>query len=92
MPEDLQLFVDEFGVPCVFGAFAFKAIYDAPAELEDFGMARAHTVQHQLRYITAQAVLVRDLAGTVDGQAFTVREAPLPVGDGKFSTVLLTKA
>ncbi len=92
MQEDLQLYVDDYGVPCVFGAFTFKAIYDAPAELEDFSMVKAHTVQHQIRYITAQATLTRGMGGTVDGLNFTVREAPLPVGDGKFSTVLLTKA
>ncbi|MGL4576367.1 MAG: head-tail joining protein [Burkholderiaceae bacterium] len=91
MQEDLDSFVQDFGVPCVFGAQQFIGVYDAPGELDDFGERRVHSVQHQLRYISAQATLARGISGTVGGQAFTVREAALPVGDGKFSTVLLTK-
>ena len=84
-------YLADFGLPCIFGAASFLGILDQADEVQDFAPAKARSRQYTLRYASAQAVLTRGLAGTVAGVAYTVREAPDQVGDGLFSTVLLTK-
>lgn len=93
LQEDLSLFVnaDEFARPCVFGAFSFNGIFDAPGENMSLGMGQAHSIEYTLRYITTQAALVEGMTGTVAGVSYRVREAPLPQHDGVFSLALLTK-
>lgn len=92
MPEDLDLFMSEDGLPCVFGAQSFLGILDQPAQVLDFEPAKVQTIEYELRFISAQASLSRGEAGTVGGVAFIVRSAPRPIGDGAFSLVTLTKA
>lgn len=89
--EDLSVFLADFGVPCIAGAAQFMGLLDQPDQLLDLQRASAHSRQYELTYRTAQAVLVRDQAVTVNGGAYTVREAPRQVDDGAFSRVLLTK-
>lgn len=91
MPEDLDLFLSEDGLPCVFGAQQFLGILDQPAQVLDFEPAKAQSIEYELRFITAQASLVRQQSGTVAGVAYSVRSAPRQIGDGAFSLVILTK-
>jgi hypothetical protein len=89
--EDPSVFLADFGVPCVFGAYSFLALLDQPDSALLMEPAHVQTREYELRYITAQAVLTRNLAGTVNGVAHKVREAPKALADGVFSTVLLTR-
>jgi len=89
--EDLSVFLADEGVPCVFGAYSFLAIFDQPDSVTLLEPAHVQTREYQLRFITAQAVLTRQMTGTVNGVAFKVRDAPKAYGDGAFSTVLISK-
>jgi hypothetical protein len=90
--EDLDAFLADFGVACVFGAQQFVALPDQPDELMNLARAGAHSTEYLITYRTDAATLTRGDAGTVGGVAYTVREAPRKVDDGAFSRVLLTKA
>ena len=91
MTEDLSIFLADTGQPCVFGSYSFLALLDQPDSVNHMEPAHVQTREYELRFITAQAVLVRNMTGTVNGVAFKVRDAPKAYGDGAFSTVLLTK-
>lgn len=87
----LDTFLADQGVPCVAGAVSFRGLLDQPDELLSLPRADAHSRQYELTYITGRVTLTRDQAVTVDGVAYTVREAPRQVDDGAFSAVLLSK-
>jgi hypothetical protein len=89
--EDLGAFLADFGVPCVFGAQQFLALLDQPDEILELPRAAAHSRQYLITYRTAQATLARGDAGSVEGAAYTVREAPRQVDDGAFTQALLSK-
>lgn len=89
--EDLDVFLADFGVPCIAGAQQFVGLLDQPDELLTFPRADAHSRQYELTYRGDKASLSRDQAVSVNGVAFTVREAPRQVDDGAFSRVLLSK-
>lgn len=89
--EDLQGYVNDFGVPCVFGAFSFLGIFDQADIVQDLQPLHVQTREYELRYITSQATLTRGQAGTVEGVAYKVREAPLSLADGAFSSVRISK-
>jgi len=90
--EDLGLMLEDFGEPCVAGATTFKGMLNEPDEIMNLTQADVMSRQYQLAYITTAATLKRGDSVTVSGRPFTVREAPRQVGDGGFSTVLLSKA
>lgn len=89
--EDLAAYLADFGVPCSAGAVTFTGLLDQPDELMEFQRASAHSREYELTYRTAALALGRDTAVTVNGVAFTVREAPRQIDDGAFSRVLLSK-
>lgn len=89
--ETPAAFLADFGVPCVAGAVNFTGILDAPDEVIDMPRAGVQSRQYELLYRTSAVTLARGGALTVDGVAFTVREAPRQVDDGVFSRVVLTK-
>jgi hypothetical protein len=89
--EDLDAFIDDFGVPCSAGAVQFTGLLDQPDELMDLQRITAHSRQYLLTYKTAAVTLTRDAAVSVNGVGYTVREAPRQVDDGAFSRALLTK-
>lgn len=89
--EDPSVFLADFGKPCLAGATSFVGLLDQPDELLALQRVHVHSRQYELTYITAEVDLTREAAVTVDGQAYTVREAPRQVGDGVFSRVLLSK-
>lgn len=90
--EDLDAFVEDFGVSCSAGGVSFTGLLDQPDELMDLQRITAHSRQYLLTYKTAAVTLTRDVAVTVAGVAYTVREAPRQVDDGAFSRVLLSRA
>ena len=81
---------DEFGVTCQIGAGAsFVGILDSPMEQLAGGMA---LTREYLLYAKTSDVgaTVRGTAITVGGASYTVRQN-LPVDDGLFSELLLSK-
>lgn len=89
--ENLDMFLADFGVPCFFGATSFMALLDEPAQLLDLTRATVHSIEYEITYKTSAVTLSRAQAGTVDGVAYTVREAPRLLDDGAFSRCLLSK-
>jgi hypothetical protein len=89
--EDLDVFLADFGVPCIAGAAQFMALLDQPDEVLDLQRVSVQSRQFELTYRTDAATLTRGQALTVDGTAYTVREAARQVGDGKFSRCILSR-
>lgn len=89
--EDLSVFLADFGVPCVFGAAQFAAIFGQEDDVLELPRAGTVSRQYTITYRTDQATLTRGQAGTVAGVAYTVREAPKQVDDGAFTRCLLSK-
>lgn len=89
--EDTAAFLADWGRPCQAGAVSFTGMLDQPDELMQLQRASVHSRQYELTYRTSDVELQRSDAVTVDGQAYTVREAPRQVDDGAFSRVLLSK-
>lgn len=88
--ENPTAFLADFGVPVTAGAVSGLGILDAPGEY--VAGDRVITTEYLLR---AEASKFGNLGYndslTVDGEAFTLREAPLLVDDGVFCLLLLTK-
>jgi hypothetical protein len=87
--EDLNLFLDDFGVSCTAGAISALGILDMPTQVVagDMVLSTDYT-------LTARAA---DFGGlkygdsiTVAGTAYTVRETRL-IDDGAFVEIGLTK-
>ena len=87
--EDLQPFLVDFGVTCVYGSQSALVLLDQPGELV---LSDAQlTVDYQMTYAST------DLSGlkhgdsvTVDGVAYTVR-VPKPIEDGRFKVAGLKR-
>lgn len=82
LTEDLDIFLVDFGVSCTAGAITANGILDMPSQVISDGMVLSTDYT-----LTARASnfgsLVRGDSITVDGTAYTVREAML-IDDGKF--------
>lgn len=89
--EDTSAFLADFGLPCVAGSTSFRGVLNQPDELLNLQRVHVHSRQYELVYRSADVDLARVQALTVDGQAYTVREAPRQVDDGVFCKVLLSK-
>lgn len=89
--EDLDAFLADFGLPCVAGVVSFTGILDQPDEVLNLTHADALSREYDLTYKTAAVTLTRGGALTVDGVAFTVREAPRQIDDGAFTRARLSK-
>lgn len=90
--DDLDVFLADMGTPCVAGSVSFVALFDQPDELLDVTRANVHTREYLLTYKTSAVTLSRNQTVSVNGTAYTVREAPRQIGDGAFSRVLISKA
>jgi hypothetical protein len=89
--EDLSIFLADFAKPVSANGVSGLGILDAPGEYVSEG--RAISDEYVLRVKTSEfGSLAYGNSVTVDGQAYTVREAPLKIGDGVFCLVLLTLA
>jgi len=89
--EDLSIYLMDQGVPCTVGAVNFLGLLAQPDTVVDLQRASAHSPQYELTYITKDVQIARDTPVTVNGVDYTAREAPRAMGDGAFSSVLLTK-
>lgn len=87
--EDLNLFLDDFGVSCTAGAVSALGILDMPGQVISDGMVL--TTDYTLTAKAASfGTLIRGDAITVDAVAYTVREAML-MDDGRFVQIALQK-
>ena len=96
--EDPSLFLADFGLPCAAiqaeltqEPVYFTAILDTPATVMQLGHAAAMSVEYELTFASAAVSLTRGQQVVANGTTYTVREAPRPIDDGAFSSVLLTK-
>lgn len=87
--EDLNLFLNDFGVSCTAGAVTALGILDMPSQVVADGMVL--TTDYRLTVRTA------DFGGlkygdtiSVAGSNYQVREA-LKIDDGSFTDLMLTK-
>ena len=87
--ENLDGFLEDFGVAVVFGALSANGILDMPSEIIAGGMVM--TTDYALTYKTsALPGLQYQSAITADGAAYTVREVRAQ-DDGRFSIAYLSK-
>ncbi|MET3134617.1 hypothetical protein AAKU55_004917 [Oxalobacteraceae bacterium GrIS 1.11] len=93
MDEDLDAFMEDHGKPCMAAGQAFVGILDQPDVELAQGGANAKSTMYALTVKTslvAALSLKYGAALTVDGAAFTVREAER-LDDGMFSQLNISK-
>lgn len=89
--EDPTAFLSDFGVTVTAGAVSGLGILDSPGEY--VAGDRVITTEYLLRVEASKfGSLGYNDALTVDGDAYTLREAPLLADDGVFCLMLLSKA
>ena len=94
--DDASVFLRDFGKPCSAmltegdAPVPFVGMLDQPAAILDLGRVSAHSIEYELTFATNAVRLARNTPVRVDGVAYTCREAPRPIDDGLFSTVLLS--
>lgn len=89
LAEDLNIFLEDFGVTCTSGATTALGILDMPSQIISDGMVLSTDFT-----LTAKAsdfgALIRGAAITVDSVGYTVRETML-IDDGKFVQIGIQK-
>ncbi len=88
--EDLNLFLEDFGVTCTAGAVTALGILDMPSQVVADGMVLTTDYKVTCRASVFGGLKYGD-AITVDGAAYTVRENML-IDDGKFCEIMLQKS
>jgi hypothetical protein len=88
--EDLDGFLEDFGVTCTAGGVTAKGIFDMPSQVVADGMVLTTDYKVTCRASVFGALKYGD-AITVDGAAYTVRENML-IDDGKFCEIMLQKS
>ena len=89
LTEDLDIFLEDFGVSCTSGATTAKGILDMPSQVISDGMVL--TTDYTLTARTSKfGSLIRGSAITVDSVSYTVRETML-ISDGSFVQLALQK-
>jgi hypothetical protein len=88
--EDLDLFLEDFGVTCTAGAATAKGILDMPSQVVADGMVLTTDYKVTCRTSVFGTLKYGDSI-TVDGAAYTVRENML-IDDGKFCEIMLQKS
>lgn len=89
LTEDLSIFFNEFAVTVSTGAVTGKGIFDSPTML----MGDGTILSNEYTVLVQKSVFGVPLYGdamTIDGAAYTVREARM-VDDGKLVEVSLSK-
>lgn len=87
--EDLNLFLEDFGVTCTSGGVTAKGILDMPSQVVADGMVL--TTDYKLTVRTADfGGLLYGAAITADGVNYQVREA-MKIDDGQFTDLMLTR-
>ena len=89
--EDLSVFFDDFSaVPVVANGITGSGIFDDAGDLilDD----RRTNENPVIRVLSSQfRNLIHGNSITVDGAAYTVREEPMPIDDGVFCLVMLSR-
>lgn len=89
LTEDLDIFLEDFGVSCTSGATTAKGILDMPSQVISDGIVL--TTDYTLTARTSKfGSLIRGSAITVDSVSYTVRETML-ISDGSFVQIALQK-
>jgi riboflavin synthase alpha subunit len=88
--EDLDLFLEDFGVTCTAGAVTAKGILDMPSQVVADGIVLTTDYKVTCRSSVFGTLKYGDSI-TVDGAAYTVRENML-IDDGKFCEIMLQKS
>ncbi len=88
--EDLDLFLEDFGVTCTAGAVTAKGILDMPSQVVADGMVLTTDYKVTCRTSVFGTLKYGDSI-TVDGASYTVRENML-IDDGKFCEIMLQKS
>lgn len=89
LTEDLNLFLNDFGVTVTSGAVSGLGILDMPSQMIADGMVL--TTDYRLTVRTSEfGGLIYGAAVTVDGVNYQVREA-LKIDDGNFTELMLTR-
>lgn len=88
--EDLDLFLEDFGVTCTAGAVTAKGILDMPSQVVADGMVLTTDYKVTCRASVFGGLKYGDSI-TVDDAAYTVRENML-IDDGKFCEIMLQKS
>jgi len=89
MTEDLDVFLADMGVEVVWSAVTALGILDMPTIVQD---SLVMSDEYVLTVKASEfAALPRGASLTVDGTAYTVRQAPMKIDDGKFLRVSLSK-
>lgn len=87
--EDLDLFLEDFGVTCTAGAVTAKGILDMPSQVVADGMVL--TTDYKVTVRTSDfGGLLYGAGITVDGVNYQVREA-MKIDDGAFTDLMLTR-
>lgn len=89
--EDMDSFLDDFGVPCSKGATSFTGILDMPDQHFDIGGQTIQNTEYSLTYRVADTTLVNGDAVTVSGIAYVVRGPAVKVDDGVFAAAKLSR-
>lgn len=91
--ENLDVFFQDFGVPCQVRAYTFVGIFDTPSQTIGIGHGDVVSNEYSLLVKTADST-AGDIRGgstvTVNGQVFVVRERLLE-DDGAFTRFTLRK-
>jgi hypothetical protein len=89
--ETPDTFLDDFGVPCTFGATNFTGLFDVPDQVFELGGTSIQSNEFRLTFRTSDVSLARGNSITVAGVSYFVRSPPNTLDDGTFTAVTLTK-
>lgn len=91
--ENLDVFMQDFGVPCQVRSYTFTGIFDMPSQTIGVGHGDVVSNEYSLLVKTADATAGGIRGGstiTINGQVFVVRERLLE-DDGAFTRFTLRK-
>ena len=89
--ESPDTFLDDFGVPCTFGAINFSGIFEVPDQVYELGGTSIQSNEFLLTFRTSDVNLARGNQVSVSGVSYLVRSPPNTLDDGAFTAVKLTK-
>jgi hypothetical protein len=91
--ENIGVFLQDFGVPCTCGAYAFTGILDAPDDTLNMAGVNVLSTMYVLQVKTSDVLgagLVSGIVINVNSAPFVVRDV-LSVDDAVFSHLTLSK-
>ena len=88
--ETPDAFMDDFGLPCVFGATSFNGLLNMPDETWGVGSELIQSSEYLLTYRSADVTLAMGNSLTVSGVSYVVRDSPNKIDDGKFTSAQLS--